>query len=126
MNRLKLWFYRCRIRWLLPCRRQRKNEIMTGINTSIDQYFEANPNAASRDIQANFGTPQQIVVSCVDQMPQRELINYLHFRRKVMFLLIAAAVLFFAIVFIGIGIAEIARFIEGPPTYYHYSVPNLP
>lgn len=54
------------IRKTLPCSGKMKRDIVSKISESIEDYLLRNPSADMEEIQAHFGTPQEIAINCVD------------------------------------------------------------
>ncbi|MBR2888869.1 MAG: hypothetical protein IKC09_01165 [Oscillospiraceae bacterium] len=79
------------IRGWLPCSRRLKNQILEPLEASVDEFIQKNPDANLAQIQAHFGTPEQIAAACVDEMDPGVLIRDLRVRRRVVAIVSAVA-----------------------------------
>ena len=84
-------YYRS-IRDWLPCKGQQKRRILAEIRSSVASYLENHPEADFSQLEAHFGTPQQIASGYVEDLNTEETLRALRIRRKV-FTVIAAGVL---------------------------------
>lgn len=76
----------------IPCTGKRKRDILNRINEIIGGYLEENTNPSYDELTARFGTPRQIVTSCLEEMDAGELIQKLKIKRKIVGIVAAAAV----------------------------------
>ncbi len=84
-------YYRS-IRDWLPCNGQQKRRILAEIRSSVASYLENHPEADFSQLEAHFGTPQQIASGYVEDLNTEETLRALRIRKKV-FTVIAAGVL---------------------------------
>lgn len=75
-------YYR-QIREHLPCSRKCKNETIQRIDCAIHFFLEQNPDSDISTIKKHFGTPQQIAISCIDEMDTGMLLNGMHVRKRI-------------------------------------------
>ena len=76
----------------IPCTGKRKRDILNRISETIGGYLEENTNPSYDELTARFGTPKQIVTSCLEEMDSGELIKRLKIKRKIVGIVAAAAV----------------------------------
>lgn len=89
----------------IPCTGKRKRDILNRINEIIGGYLEENTNPCYDELTARFGTPKQIVTSCLEEMDAEELIQKLKIKRKIVSIVAAAAV---AVVVLWAAVVSIA------------------
>ena len=66
---------------------------MRRVETSVRDYVSARPNADYHMVTARFGTPKQIVQTCLEEMNGEELIRELNSRRKIVRIVLTTAVI---------------------------------
>lgn len=76
----------------IPCAGKRKRDILNRINEIIGGYLEENADPNYNELTARFGTPKQIITSCLDEMDTGELIKRLKIKWKIVRIVAAAAV----------------------------------
>ncbi len=89
----------------IPCAGKRKRDILNRINEIIGGYLEENADPSYDGLTARFGTPKQIVTSCLEEMDTGELIQKLKIKRKIVSIVAAAAV---AVVVLWAAVVSIA------------------
>ena len=67
--------------------------ILSRMEASVRDYVSERPNADYHTITAHFGTPKQIVISCLEEMDGEELVNELSVKKKVVGIVYTAAVI---------------------------------
>lgn len=97
--------YLRQIRTWLPCSRKTKKRVLTDVENIVSSYLAENPNCTYSQLQDKFGTPRQIAAAQVDEMETPELLRQLRIRRRIVTIILIAAVLFLTIWF---GVALIA------------------
>lgn len=70
------------VRKVLPCYGKIKKSIISQLTQSVEDFLDQNPHADIDMIQAHFGTPQQIAVSCVDVQNTAAMLKKYNFKRK--------------------------------------------
>ena len=70
----------------LPCAGKHKKQLLTALRSEAEAYCAETRDA---DLEAGFGTPQQVAAAYVDAMSTQELLAALR-RRQVLTILIAA------------------------------------
>lgn len=68
----------------LPCTGKMKRSIVSQLRESIEYYLFQNPDADLEVIQAHFGTPQEIAVSCIEEQGTSVLLKKNGFTQKVL------------------------------------------
>jgi predicted Fe-S protein YdhL (DUF1289 family) len=90
MNRNCKRYLRQIRRWL-PCTPGKKQSILGRIRENIMQYLQENADPTFQDLQERFGDPQQIAAACVDEMGSMELLRDLRICRRIVTVVVAAA-----------------------------------
>ena len=80
------------IKGSIPCIGKRRREILNRINEIVEGYLKENSSPSYSDLTARFGTPKQIVTSCLEEMDAEELLRRLKFGGKIVRIVAAAAV----------------------------------
>ena len=75
----------------IPCTGKRKRDILRNIDERVEEYLKEYPDARYADLTARFGTPDQIVFSCLEEMDAGELLQRLKIKRKIVGITAAAA-----------------------------------
>lgn len=68
---------------------KQREMILSRMEVSVRDYVSENPNADFNALSARFGTPNQIVISCLEEMECGELIRELDVKRKVVTIVFA-------------------------------------
>lgn len=102
MNR-ELKRYYADILRLLPGTAKQKKQLMETLWESVNAYIEEKPQATIQEVQAHFGTPQQIAAAYLDEMSTPEVIKKIKTRKTVIGIICAAIAL--AVIMWGIGLA---------------------
>ena len=89
----------------LPGNRSQKEAILSRVEDSVRTYATENPRLDYAAIVARFGDPCAVAESCVEEMETAELVKNLRVRRKVVSIVVAAAV---AIVILWVGVVASA------------------
>lgn len=79
------------VRSWLPCSGKSKKKILGEISGRVREYLSQYPEAGYGEIEAQFGTPQRIAASYVDEMETPELLRQLRIRGKVVKIIGAVA-----------------------------------
>lgn len=75
--------YLRRVNTWLPCTGRLKKQIKEEILTALNRFLEDHPDADYQAIVAQFGTPQQIAASYVDEMDTPELLHNLLIKQRI-------------------------------------------
>jgi len=84
--------YLRRVNTWLPCTGRLKKQIKEEILTALNRFMEDHPDADYQAIVAQFGTPQQIAASYVDEMDTPELLNQLRIKKRIVAIVAVSAV----------------------------------
>ena len=80
----------CReVKTWLPCSGAEKKRIINRISDQVTRFLEETPNADYAQIEARFGTPQQIAAAAVDEMGTCELLRDLRIRKRLVSIIAA-------------------------------------
>lgn len=85
--------YLWEIWWMIPCKGKQKKQILRRVETSVRNFVSERPNADYHMVTARFGTPKQIVQTCLEEMNGEELIRELNSRRKIVRIVLTTAVI---------------------------------
>lgn len=89
------------IRSWLPCSRKNEKRILEQIRSSVEGYLEQNPEADINRVQTEFGSPQTIAASYVENMGAAEILKDLRLRRRI-FAAVASAVAIILLLWAGV------------------------
>lgn len=92
MNRELKRYYRD-ILHLLPGNVKQKKQLMETLWESVSAYIEENPQVTIQEVQAHFGTPQQIAAAYLEEMSTPEVIKKIKTRKTVICIICAAVAL---------------------------------
>lgn len=67
--------------------------MLSRMETSVRAYVSENPKADYHSIAARFGTPKQIVTSCLEDMDGEELVRELDIKKKIIGIVTTAVVI---------------------------------
>lgn len=79
------------VRGMLPCDRKQKRHILKELQCSVDAFLAEHPDADLPQLQAHFGTPDQIAASYVDDLDTPALLRAMHARKRVITVAVATA-----------------------------------
>ena len=105
------------IRSYLPCSCKEQKRILEEIRGNVDSFLEDHPEADFEAIQAHFGTPHLISVSCVENMDSKDLLKTIKIRKRIV--TAVAAALLAALLLRAIGLA--AAYIEFYKSVHSYT-----
>lgn len=91
------------VRSLLPCPAKQKRMIVEDIWENAAVFLQEHPAADYSQIEAHFGTPEQLAVSYVKDMDTKKLLRELRLKRRIYVLIASAAItviLLFAVTFL--------------------------
>lgn len=99
MNRMHKVYLRDVQRWI-PGNRKLKNRIMDSFKRNVESWLEDYPNCGYRKLEDQFGKPEQIAASYVENVNTDEILHSLQINKKILRLvagaLLAALVLWAA------------------------------
>ena len=81
-NKQLVLYYRS-IRANLPCPWRLKQKILGEIKGSINNFLSEHPDAQLVDIEQQFGTPEQITASYLDEMDPNKLASQLKISKRI-------------------------------------------
>lgn len=102
------------VRGWLPCSGELKRRIMAQITNRVQEYLTQNPKSTFDEICAQFGSPQEIAVACVENTDTAEILKNLRIRRRIV-TIVVSAVLVILISWATVITFEIAEFRENIP-----------
>lgn len=89
----KLKKYYRRISQLLPCSRKQKKAILSRIQETVNNTVSEDPEISFEQLRVQFGAPETVAASYVENAGTAEILKSLHIRRRILRVVIATAVL---------------------------------
>lgn len=89
-------YYR-QIKSWIPCAYTQKKDMLNRIRHTVEVYVEDHPDVLFSEVQAHFGTPQQIAATYVEEMGTQELLYGLRVKKRIVRVLMFCAVIAIAI-----------------------------
>lgn len=89
--------YLRRVRRWLPCSWRMKNRIMENIQANLEVFLEEHPDTNLSQLDEQFGIPQQIAATYIENVGTAELLRNLRVRRRIVGIVAGCAALIFAI-----------------------------
>lgn len=83
-------YYRS-IRSWLPCSRRLKNQILSQIQDSVEQYLVQNPDASFSQLESQFGAPGTIAAAYVENTGTEGILRRLRIRRRITMIIVGVA-----------------------------------
>lgn len=83
-------YYRS-IRSWLPCSRRLKNQILSQIQDSVEQYLVQNPDASFSQLESQFGALGTIAAAYVENTGTEEILRRLRIRRRITMIIVGVA-----------------------------------
>ena len=81
------------VRQLLPCSKKTRSAILAGITASLNAYLEQFPDATYPELEAKYGSPQQIAATYVESAGTADILKEMRIRRQILELISFAAAL---------------------------------
>lgn len=81
------------VRQLLPCGKKTRAAILAGITASLNAYLEQFPDATYSELEAKYGSPQQIAAVFVENTGTADILKEMRIRRRILELISFAAAL---------------------------------
>lgn len=85
--------YLRRVRGLLPCSRKDKDRITGPLRQSISDFLAEQPEADAALLRERFGPPDTIAAACLENANVSNLLRRLKTKRRIVAIVISAAVL---------------------------------
>ena len=89
----KLKRYYRQISRLLPCSRKQKKAILSRIQDTVNDTVSENPEISFEQLRDQFGAPETVAASYVENAGTAEILKSLQIRRRILGVVTAAAVL---------------------------------
>lgn len=86
------------------------------MESSVRDFVTENPNADYAAIEQRFGTPQQIVASCIEEMDAQELTLQLRIRKTIV-RIVAATALVLVLLWAGVVVTALIRHVKAMNGY---------
>ena len=108
--------YLWEVREELPGNRRQKKQILSRVESSVQDFVTENPHADYAAITQRFGTPQQIAASCIEEMDAQELTLQLRIRKTIV-RIVAATALVLVLLWAGVVVTALIRHIKDMDGY---------
>lgn len=86
----------------LPFRGRKRAAYLESLRQDADEYLRGHPWATGSDLAERFGEPSEIAAAFIAEMPEEEINAKIRYRKRVVTIVIAAAVLALLLVAVGI------------------------
>lgn len=104
------------VRRELPGSGKQKEQILSRVESSVRDFVTENPNADYAAIEQQFGTPQQIAASCIEEMDAQELTLQLRIRKTIV-RIVAATALVLVLLWAGVVVTALIRHVKAMNGY---------
>ena len=108
--------YLWKVRGELPGNRRQKKQILSRVESSVQDFVTENPHADYAAITQRFGTPQQIAASCIEEMDAQELTLQLRIRKTIV-RIVAATALVLVLLWAGVVVTALIRHVKAMNGY---------
>lgn len=108
--------YLWKVRRELPGSGKQKEQILSRVESSVRDFVTENPNADYAAIEQQFGTPQQIAASCIEEMDAQELTLQLRIRKTIV-RIVAATALVLVLLWAGVVVTALIRHVKAMNGY---------
>ena len=108
--------YLWKVRRELPGSRKQKEQILSRVESSAQDFVIENPNADYAAITQRFGAPQQIAASCIEEMDAQELTLQLRIRKTIV-RIVAATALMLVLLWAGVVVTALIRHVKAMNGY---------
>lgn len=85
--------YQRQVRSYLPCSGKQKRRILAGIHERVNAFVAEHSDCTFAEVEAHFGSPQDIAVSCLENMNLKELLQTIRLRRRIVTILVSAVLI---------------------------------
>jgi len=94
----------------LPCYPKQKKHLLHQLKPSVGGYLQEHPDADLAAIEQHFGTPEQIVASCLEEMEAPQVLQKIKVNHRIVKIIVAIAACIVLLWGIAVGIALINEF----------------
>ena len=108
--------YLWEVREKLPGNRRQKKQILSRVESSVQDFVIENPHVDYATITQRFGTPQQIAASCIEEMDAQELTLQLRIRKTIV-RIVAVTALALVLLWAGVVLTALVRHIKDMDGY---------
>lgn len=82
MKELKQYYKE--IQQTLPCSPKQKKHLLRQLKNSVCGFLQKHPDADIAAVRQHFGTPEQIVASCLEEMEAPQVLKQLRLRHRIL------------------------------------------
>lgn len=108
--------YLWEVREELPGNRRQKKQILSRVESSVQDFVIENPHVDYATITQRFGTPQQIAASYIEEMSTPELTQQLRIRKTIV-RIVAVTALMAVLLWAGVVITALIRHVKAMNGY---------
>ena len=108
--------YLWEVREELPGNRRQKKQILSRVESSVQDFVIENSHVDYATITQRFGTPQQIAASCIEEMDAQELTLQLRIRKTIV-RIVAVTALALVLLWAGVVLTALVRHIKDMDGY---------
>lgn len=108
--------YLWEVREELPGNRRQKKQILSRVESSVQDFVIENPHVDYATITQRFGTPQQIAASYIEEMSTPELTQQLRIRKTIV-RIVAATALVLVLLWAGVVVTALIRHVKAMNGY---------
>lgn len=108
--------YLWEVREELPGNRRQKKQILSRVESSVQDFVIENPHVDYATITQRFGTPQQIAASYIEEMSTPELTQQLRIRKTIV-RIVAATALVLVLLWAGVVVTALIRRVKAMNGY---------
>ncbi len=106
-------------RRLLVCPKQRRLSLLKELRGNISAFLDERPQTTAQEVRACFGAPEEIAAGFLKSLPDEELNEQLHLRKRVLtfvrsIVVVLAIVLLFLV---GAHVLDTFTYTHGETTY---------
>lgn len=108
--------YLWEVREELPGNRRQKKQILSRVESSVQDFVIENSHVDYATITQRFGTPQQIAASYIEEMSTPELTQQLRIRKTIV-RIVAATALVLVLLWAGVVVTALIRHVKAMNGY---------
>ncbi len=108
--------YLWEVREELPGNRRQKKQILSRVESSVQDFVIENPHVDYATITQRFGTPQQIAASYIEEVSTPELTQQLRIRKTIV-RIVAATALVLVLLWAGVVVTALIRHVKAMNGY---------
>lgn len=106
-------------RRLLVCPKQRRLSLLKELRGNISAFLDERPQTTAQEVRACFGAPEEIAAGFLKSLPDEELNEQLHLRKRVLTFVrtIVAALAIVLLLLFGYHVYDVYAYSHGETSY---------